>query len=237
MFVPITCILSLVVALVVPFSRRNMPSRILRLWANSVFWMSGIKLEITGLEHVDASRPSIYMANHASMIDIPILVAALPVHIRFLFKHSLMYVPFLGQAMLLMGMIPVDRGDRTKAVGSLRKTGQKIKSGIHVVIFPEGTRTKTGHLLPFKKGGFLLAIQEQIDIVPVTIENSREVCGRNNLWTHKGIVRVRVHPPVEAKSFTVGDRKGFQSKVEVAIRDGLPTHRQVPPKTADSHPA
>ncbi|CAM2006756.1 lysophospholipid acyltransferase family protein [Acanthopleuribacter pedis] len=217
LFLPITILLSIAVCLARPFSRLAWPSKVMQLWANSVFWMSGIKLQVVGEEHLTAGKPAIYMANHASMIDIPILVAVLPGHVRFLFKHTLMYVPFLGQAMMLLGMIPINRTNRTKSVESLRKAGERIRSGIDVIIFPEGTRTKTGEMLPFKNGGFLMAIQEGFDIVPVTIHNSREVCGRNSIVTRKGVCRVTIHPRYETTGFTVADRRQIMSDVERII--------------------
>lgn len=221
LFLPITILLSIAVCLARPFSRLAWPSKIMQLWAQSVFWMSGIKLEVVGEENLEEGKPAIYMANHASMIDIPILVAVLPGHVRFLFKHTLMYVPFLGQAMMLLGMIPINRSDRSKSVDSLRKAGARIRSGIDVIIFPEGTRTQTGEMLPFKKGGFLLAIQEGFDIVPVTIHNSREVCGRNSIVTHKGVVRVTIHPRCETTGVAVAGRRQIMGEVERTIRSAV----------------
>ncbi len=217
-FLPVTIVCSIAVLLARPFSRLNQPSKIMRLWARSVFWMSGIKLVVDGEEHLQERKPAIYMANHASMIDIPILVAVLPGHVRFLFKHTLMYVPFLGQAMMLLGMIPINRSDRSKSVESLRKAGERVRSGIDVIIFPEGTRTKTGQMLPFKKGGFLMAIQEGFDIIPVTIHNSRDVCGRNSIVTYKGSVRVTVHPRIQTADLAMADRRQVMSDVERTIR-------------------
>lgn len=217
---PVTIFFSLVTLLVLPFSRRTGPSAVMRAWARVVLWMAGIKLNVHGLELLGDKRPAILMSNHASMIDIPILAVALPLHLRFMFKRSLSFVPVLGQVMLLMEMIPVDRGNR-KSIRSLKVAGAKVRKGVHLLIFPEGTRTRSGALSPFKKGGFLLALQEKLDIIPVTIGNSQKVCGRSSVLTKPGTVDIFIHPRVETGTFSVAQRAELMEKVRVHIDEGL----------------
>ena len=203
------------------FSRRKGPTRVMRWWGKAVLWFYGVRLEVSGLENLEPDRPAIYMSNHASMIDIPVLIAALPLHIRFVYKKSLSYVPFVGQAILLMGMIPIDRANRERAIKSLRKAGQQIKKGVDLLIFPEGTRSRSGELLPFKKGGFLLAIQESIDIVPVSLSFSQKLAGRNALWSKPGYIEVAIHPRVIVEQYNLTDRSDLMSQVRREICSGI----------------
>ena len=161
------------------------------------------------------------MSNHGSLMDIPVLIAALPVDLRFIFKKSILYLPFVGQAIYLMGMIPIDRKSLLRASVSLKRAGNQIRKGSHILIFPEGTRTRDGSLRNFKKGGFYLAIRESINIVPVSISNARELCGRNAFWGNPGTVRVVIHPSLEVASFSIETRQLLVEKVRLAITSGL----------------
>ena len=201
---------------------KRVPTWIMQTWAKVILKVGGVTLDIEGLAHAESDRPAIYMANHASMIDIPVLVAALPVHLRFIFKKSILWVPFLGQAIWAMGMIPIDRGNRQKASASLHKAGERIRGGYHVLIFPEGTRTHDGSLLPFKKGGFRLALMEHVDIVPITISNSAWVCGRNSMLARPGRIKVVVHPRVDTAKLSMENRQQVTEHIRDIIGSALP---------------
>ena len=205
----------------ITFTRR-VPTLMMRTWGKFLLWVGGVKLHIEGLENADPHRPAIYMVNHTSAIDIPILVAALPVHLRFLFKNSLMWVPILGWSIYAMGMIPVDRSNKLKAAVSLRKAADRIRSGFHVLIFPEGTRSRDGRLLPFKKGGFRLALTENVDIIPVTLRNSTEICGRNSMVAKPGVVEMVIHPRYSTANCTMADRERVVREIRNIIESELP---------------
>jgi len=192
-----------------------------RWWAKSLLWIAGVKIDISGLENVDPKRPCIYMPNHASMIDIPILVAMLPVNLRFLFKKELLYIPLFGLAIYLMGMVPIDRGRRTKAKKSLKKAGDRVKEGSHLLIFPEGTRSPDGRLMQFKKGGFYLALEENIDIIPISINGSRKLGGRSSVWFQSGQIRMVVHSRISMGSYNLETRKEAIGRVREIIASGL----------------
>lgn len=200
---------------------KTWPTWFMRSWGKTLLWLNGMKLEITGIEHIDANRPAIYMANHASMLDIPVLIAALPVHLRFIFKKSILLIPFLGQAIYAMGMIPIDRGNRHKASRSLQKAGNRIRGGFHVLIFPEGTRTKSDKLLPFKKGGFHLALEERIDIVPITLCNTRALCGRDSVIGRPGTIRLIIHKRVEIAAYSMEQRQLLINAIQATIASSL----------------
>ena len=144
-----------------------------RLWARIILWAALVRLRVEGAERVPRDGPVVFMANHESWLDIPVLLASIPVQVRFLAKKSLFGIPFLGWAMTAMGFIPVDRKNRREAVKSFEEAAQRIRTGRSVLIFPEETRTRDDNLLPFQRGGFLIAIKAGIPIVPVGLDGPR----------------------------------------------------------------
>ncbi len=221
-FVFFTALSALAVVLALPFSRLKGPTAIMRFWARGVLALGGVRLRLDGMAHVDSSQPTIYMANHASMIDIPVLIAALPGHLRFIFKKSLLWAPLIGPVIYLMGMVPIERGGgRRKASEGLARAGRQIRKGKAVIIFPEGTRTRDGELAPFKKGGFYLAIQEKISITPVSISNSQNVGGRSSFLIKKGVIDVRVHPPIDTGRYSIDERSALINTVRGVIDRGV----------------
>ncbi len=200
---------------------------VMRGWAKTLMALYGVRLDVRGLEYVDPNRPSIYMANHASPVDIIMLIVALPVDLRFIFKHSLLWFPFVGQAIYLMGMIPINRAAGPRAAASLNKAGNQIRKGKHFLIFPEGTRTRDGKLRTFKKGGFYLAIQQDIDIVPISINNSRALCGRNSILARKGTVEVTIHPRVPTLDYSLEKRTELITRIRETILSALKAPYQV----------
>lgn len=232
LIIPITIFFAICAGIGCLSFNKNVPTWIMQTWGKVLLWVGGVKINITGMEHVDPEQPSIYMANHASMIDIPILIAALPVHLRFIFKKSILWIPFLGQTIWAMGMIPIDRGHRQKATASLRKAGERIRSGFHVLIFPEGTRTKDGRLLPFKKGGFRLALQEHVDIIPITLLNTAEICGRNSMLAKPGVVEMVIHPRYSTAEAQLENRHEVIEDMRQLIGSSLPPENRPEPKKA-----
>ena len=198
-----------------------------RWWARGILWAAGVKVNVTGMENVDPKKPSIYMPNHASMIDIPVLLALLPVNLRFIYKQVLNWVPFLGWAIYLIGMVPIDRSNLEKARTSLRKAGERVrKRGTHLLIFPEGTRTRDNRLKGFKKGGFYLAIGESIDVVPISINGSQAIGGRDSIWIKSGTIDLEIHPRIDMTHHTIENRAAALEEVRTAIVSGLrPEHR------------
>jgi len=182
-----------------------------RLWGRAALLLAGVRLEVEGLEHLPRQGPVILMANHQSSFDIFALQWALPIQFRFLAKTELFRIPVVGMAMRRIGHIPVDRGDSRKAMHSLREAGRRIASGTSAVIFPEGTRSSDGFLLPFKKGGFLLALQARVPLVPVAIDGSYRIMPKGTRCICGGRIRMRLFAPIE----TVGmDRRRSEELME-----------------------
>ena len=211
-FTPIVSSLILVLA---PFDDREgrLAYKLGRLWSYLVLTTTGVRLKVSGLERLDASRPYIFIANHQSHIDIPVLVQSLPgFQLRWIAKKTLGYVPFFGWALIASRHILIDRADRAAAMASLTKAKRKLAAGISVVIFPEGTRGFHGRLGRFKRGAFLLAIKSNTPIVPVTISGSWRVLGKKEWRLKSGEIEVFVHEPIMA------DRTGGKDSEELTRR-------------------
>ncbi len=188
-----------------------------RFWAPMYWRIAGARMFVEPLPELDWSRPYIFLMNHQSALDIPCAFAALPVNIRFVAKHVLRYVPFLGWYMAMTGMIFINRSNHRAAVQSLARAGERIRSGKSVLAFPEGTRSRDGRILPFKKGPFVLAIEAQVPIVPIAIEGSMRVLPSDGLWFRKHPIRVKLGQPIETKGLTIAARDVLLRRTRDAI--------------------
>jgi 1-acyl-sn-glycerol-3-phosphate acyltransferase len=203
------------------------------IWSRPIFWVAGTRLQLDPLPDVDWKRPYLFAMNHQSTLDIPVAFAVLPTNIRFVAKHSLQYVPFLGWYMKRTGMIFVDRSNRTRAVESLRRAGEQIRAGASILVFPEGTRSRDRKILPFKKGLFALALEAGVPIVPVAIEASGEVLPAN-AWTHSpGTIRVKVGLPIPTQGRSEDDREALAREVREAM---IRLHQEIGGKSAETEP-
>jgi 1-acyl-sn-glycerol-3-phosphate acyltransferase len=166
-----------------------------RLWARLGLAMNGVGVSITGVEHIP-DGPVIFMSNHQSNFDILSLLAALPRQIHWIAKKELFEIPVFGPSMLRGGYIPLDRSDGRKALQTMEEAALTIQRGKSVVMFPEGTRTTDGRLLPFKRGGFVLARKAAVPVIPVTINGSGNINPPNQIRLYSGNIHIALHPPV-----------------------------------------
>jgi 1-acyl-sn-glycerol-3-phosphate acyltransferase len=194
-----------------------------RLWAKGGLTLAGARLKVHGREHIPRDLPVILMPNHASGFDILAMLAGTPIQFRWLAKAELFKIPIFGLTMLRAGYIPIDRSDRRKALTSMKEAAQRISAGTSVTIFPEGTRTPDGRLLPFKKGGFMLALQSGAKLVPVAIKGSFEVMSKNSLRLSPGQIEVTFFPPVEVAGKTARDVPQLMEQVSTPIAAQLAT--------------
>jgi len=166
-----------------------------RLWGRVGLALSGVTVTLSGLEHLP-DGPVIFMSNHQSNFDILSLLAAMPRQFYWIAKKELFEIPVFGSSMRRGGYIPLDRGDGRKALQSMNEAAAVIHQGKSVVLFPEGTRTPDGNLLPFKRGGFILARKAAVPVIPVTINGSGKINPAGRIRLYSGTIRITLHPPV-----------------------------------------
>lgn len=202
---------------------------ILFRWKTLLYWLghagvrlglltTGISFRVTGREHVPLDRAAVFCSNHQSNIDPPILFEALHPRMHILYKHEIDQIPILARAFRMGGFIPIDRRNRDAALRSIEAGARSIRSGNSFLIFPEGTRSRTDDLLPFKKGGFHMAILAQAPIVPVAIRGGRASMKRGSWLIRPVTLDIRVGPPVETKGMTSDDRERLIQQVRGEIQ-------------------
>src|SRR2546423_1927938 len=149
-------------------------------------WLAGVRVEVRGYENFDHRGTYIFMSNHVSNLDPPIVIPRIPGRSSVLVKKELFRIPILGPAMRLASLVPVDRSNREAAIASVQAGTRVLKTGIHMTIFPEGTRSPDGRLLDFKKGQFYLATDSGISIVPITITGTEKLMAKGAAIIHPG---------------------------------------------------
>jgi 1-acyl-sn-glycerol-3-phosphate acyltransferase len=183
--------------------------------------LAGIRVEVSGLELVPAAAACIFMSNHVSNLDPPILLPLIPGRTSVYLKRSLMKIPVLGYGMKLGNFIPVDRDGRMESAKESVRVGVRVlQSGLHVMTFVEGTRSRTGRLLPFKKGPFHLAMESGAPVVPVSIWGTETMMKKGGWAIYPGVAHVRFHPPLWPERFAT--REDLLAAARVSIESGLP---------------
>jgi 1-acyl-sn-glycerol-3-phosphate acyltransferase len=186
-------------------------------WARNALWAAAIPYEVVGLDGVPIDRPLVIASNHQSWFDIFLLAAVLPGSLRFVAKKELSRIPLLGRAMKQAGHVFIDRQNRQAAFGTYDEAAEGIRRGISAVVFPEGTRSRTGELQPFKKGPFVLAIAARVPLVPA-------YCAGTFTLLPKGHWRIRSHPvalmfgrPIDTTGMVYDDRERLMVEARRAI--------------------
>ncbi len=196
--------------------------RWLQWWAERVLSNAKIELSVVGLEHARADEAYVIMSNHQSLYDIPVIFHALQRTIRMVAKKELFYVPIWAQAMRRTGFVEVDRKRRERAIESLGRAEEALRQGRNVWIAPEGTRSKTGQLGPFKKGGFYMALNSGAKILPVTIRGTRDALPADGWRVRDGAkVEVTIGQPVDVTAYGVERRDDLIAAVRDAIERPL----------------
>lgn len=192
------------------------------MWiAASGIRIAGIRVHASGFENVPRDRPCIFMANHVSNLDPPVFLPLIPGRTAVFIKKVLMKIPLVGLAMRMGGFVAVDRaGSRDAAQESIQQAAQVLASGVHMTSFPEGTRSRTGQMLPFKKGPFYLAQQSDAPVIPVSIHGTERMMRKGSLRITPGDAYVHFHPPIFAAGFA--SREDLMAAVRDAIASGLP---------------
>jgi 1-acyl-sn-glycerol-3-phosphate acyltransferase len=182
--------------------------------------VAGVRVSVRGMDAIDPAGTYIFMANHVSNLDPPVLITRLPRRASVLVKKELFQVPILGRAMLLGDLVQVDRRNREAAINSMRRAEEVMASGLSLMVFPEGTRSADGQLLPFKKGPFYLAMDSGVPVVPVTILGTESRMRKGSSMICPGTVCLVFHPPLWPKAFA--DKEALIAAVRQAIASALP---------------
>ncbi len=181
----------------------------------------GIQVQVTGREHVPVGQSCIYMCNHVSNLDPPVVITNLPGRVSVLLKKELMSIPILGTAMRLANFVPVERGSRRDAAkASVEAAAEALRSGLSILVFPEGTRSVDGRLASFKKGPFFLAEQTGAPIVPIAISGTERMMGKGTMWITPGVARVQMLPAIDTKAYAT--REELMAAVHGALAEALP---------------
>lgn len=192
------------------------------MWiANAGIRAAGIRTEVVGLEHVPADRQCIFMCNHVSNLDPPVVLPLLPGRCSVLLKKELMRIPILGSAMRMGKFVPVERGHRRDAAqASVAAAADALRSGLNILVFPEGTRSKDGRLAAFKKGPFFLAQETQAPIIPIALSGTQTMMRKGSIAITPGLARVQLLPAIEPSLYAT--REELLKAVRKAIADALP---------------
>jgi 1-acyl-sn-glycerol-3-phosphate acyltransferase len=186
--------------------------------------LSGIRMVVEGAQHIQRNRAAVYAANHTSQVEPPVLfdtLSELFPRLRILYKAELRKLPILVRAFDLAGFVPLERGNRDQSLPAIEGAAAALREGNSFLIFPEGTRSRTGELLPFKKGGFILAIKGQAPIVPVAISGARDAMRKGSLVIYPVTVHVCIAAPIETAGLTLDDRDSLITGVRREIQAGL----------------
>jgi 1-acyl-sn-glycerol-3-phosphate acyltransferase len=186
--------------------------------------LAGIKIRETGRENIKPGQNYIFMSNHASNLDPPIEIPRIRARCSVLVKKELFRVPVLGTGMHMAQLVPVDRSNREAAIESVHEGVAVLRQGLHMLIYPEGTRSPDGRLLPFKKGPFHLAMESGVPILPLTILGTYEAWPKHRFALKKCTVTVVYHPPIDPKNYT--DRDQLMAAVRQSIASALPEDRR-----------
>ena len=192
-----------------------------RLGIRVALFLAGTRIVVEGRDLLGDHRNTVIVANHVSHLDAPVLLQALGVDFRAVAKKEVFYVPFFNSVLRFAGFIEVDRADRVQATRAIARAVDALKGGACFLIFPEGTRSRTGALGPFKKGGFVVGMDAGSRIVPVALQGTGELMPRGGFRIRPGTVRVRVLDPVSAESYSYGDRDALVAEVRRRMAEAL----------------
>ncbi|MFC1654314.1 lysophospholipid acyltransferase family protein [Myxococcota bacterium] len=198
-----------------------------QIWVAGLLGVFRVKIIVTGLENFERDHPYVFVSNHQSHFDIATIFHSTPTNLRIIGKQGLFYIPFFGWYLSLAGYIPLDRSNRDRAIRSHDKAAEKIRKGVPIVTFPEGTRSLDGSVLPFKKGAFMLALQAGVPIVPISITGSIKILPKASSSIQPGTIWIHYARPIDVSGYSVDDRDRLIVDVrEVIIRNKAELDKQ-----------
>ena len=230
-FLPIVAVLTAVFsALTILFAwliNPHFASRVFAVtWARIAAWLTPIWVEVEGAEHALRSRSYVVASNHQSQFDILVIYGWLKLDLKWVMKQELRKLPAIGIGCEKAGHIFIDRRNPQQAAKAITDALERLGTGIGILFFPEGTRSPDGHLLPFKKGAFRTAIDQQMPLLPVTLVGTRDILPARTLRLFPGKARMVIHPPIETEGLTVDDVEGLLERTRAVIRSAMPPELQ-----------
>ena len=195
-----------------------------KAWTNSILFSAGAKLKIEGLEKIDKSKSYIFIGNHQSHFDVLSVFSAIPLTVRFMAKKELFKIPIFGWALYTSGTIRIDRSNRSRAIESMNNALDRIRNGVSVVVFPEGTRSEDGKIRSFKKGGFVLAIKGGIPIIPISVSGSRFILQKHSSRIYPGEIKIVIGDPINSKDYSYQEREKLSEHVRNIIIQNYDEH-------------
>jgi 1-acyl-sn-glycerol-3-phosphate acyltransferase len=183
--------------------------------------LAGIRTRVAGREHVPAGQAVVFCSNHQSNIDPPILFRALHRQLHVLFKKELTKLPLLGKAFQIAGFVPVDRRSREQSMAAIDQAAESLRKGNSFLTFPEGTRSPTGALLPFKRGPFVMALKAQVPVIPVAVQGGTASMRRGSPIVRPTVVSVRIGEPIPTTGMSVSDREQLANLVKTRVEELL----------------
>ena len=186
-------------------------------WSRWILAAAGTPVVVEGAERIPAGEPVVYACNHASMFDIWALSAVLPGSVRFVAKAELARIPFFGAAMVRAGHVSIEREHKAQALEAYRHAAETVRSGISTVVFPEGTRTRSGELLPFKNAPFGLAIAAGVPLVPLFISGTFDILPKGRFRLSPTTIHIHVGDPIATTGLTLADRQRLRDQARAAM--------------------
>lgn len=181
--------------------------------------LAGVRYRVVGRQNVDPEQNYVFMPNHQSNLDPSVVMLGIGRDLRFMAKASLFRIPVLGQAMLGGGFVPVERDKREKAVAAVEAAAGELRRGHDFLIFPEGTRSRDGRMLPLKKGPFILAIKAQVPIVPVAVRGTRDLWPKGSMRIRSGDVTLEILDPIPTEGLETDSRHALRDMVQGCLQE------------------
>ena len=181
--------------------------------------LAGIKTRVAGRSNIPVNRAVVFCANHQSNIDPPILFSTLHPRLHVLFKAEMKKLPLLGKAFQVGGFVPIDRASRERSMASIEQAAQSLRDGNSFLTFPEGTRSRTGELLPFKRGPFLMALKAQVPVVLVAVQGGTASMRKGSPLIRPATVTVRIGEPIETRGMSLADRTVLAERVRSSVEE------------------
>lgn len=221
--IPVTVLVAAaVIAIAMKSPTSSSLDRVLRIWGRTWCWAAGVELVVEGLEHIEADQLYVVVSNHPSNFDTLAYFAVLPVPIRFLAKTELFKIPIFGMAMRKLGMVEVNRGSGRAAYRAIIQGARKIiEHGWSLMVYPEGTRSRDGVTLGFKKGAFSIARNLKAPILPTAISGSRAVWKPNSKLIRPGKITIKIMPPIPTEGMMTYELDGLRNLVHAQITEAV----------------